>query len=87
MAILKWVQGTDVDWHYIAPGKPQQNDFIGSFDGKLRPSRQIALQSPAGQWMNASMKRSSARWPTPAIRWKNGRRTTAGADHTQHWAT
>ncbi|MBN9464674.1 MAG: transposase [Brevundimonas sp.] len=23
-------------WHYIAPGKPQQNDFVESFDGRLR---------------------------------------------------
>jgi len=36
MAILKWVQETGVDWHYIAPGKPQQNGFIESFNGKLR---------------------------------------------------
>ena len=36
MAILKSVQESDVDWHYIAPGKPQQNGFIESFNGKLR---------------------------------------------------
>ncbi len=36
MAILKWVQETGIDWHYIAPGKPQQNGFIESFNGKLR---------------------------------------------------
>ncbi|AML53775.1 integrase [Falsihalocynthiibacter arcticus] len=36
MAILKWVQKSDIDWHYIAPGKPQQNGFIESFNGKLR---------------------------------------------------
>lgn len=36
MAILKWVQDTGVDWHYIAPGKPTQNAFIESFNGKLR---------------------------------------------------
>ena len=36
MAILKWVQKTGVDWHYIAPGKPTQNAFIESFNGKLR---------------------------------------------------
>jgi putative transposase len=24
MAILKWVQDTGINWHYIAPGKPQQ---------------------------------------------------------------
>lgn len=27
MAILKWCQETKVGWHYIAPGKPQQNGF------------------------------------------------------------
>ena len=36
MAILKWVQKTGIDWHYIAPGKPTQNAFIESFNGKLR---------------------------------------------------
>ncbi len=36
MAILKWVQNTGIDWHYIAPGKPTQNAFIESFNGKLR---------------------------------------------------
>ena len=36
MTILKWVQETGIDWHYIAPGKPQQNGFIESFNGKLR---------------------------------------------------
>lgn len=27
-AILKWAGDNDVDWHYIDPGKPQQNGFI-----------------------------------------------------------
>ena len=36
MAILKWSQKSSVDWHYIAPGKPTQNAFIESFNGKLR---------------------------------------------------
>ena len=36
MAILKWVQDASIDWHYIAPGKPWQNGFIESFNGKLR---------------------------------------------------
>jgi len=36
MAILKWVQDNGLDWHYIQPGKPTQNGFIESFNGKLR---------------------------------------------------
>ena len=36
MVILKWVQDTGIDWHYIALEKPQQNGFIESFNGKLR---------------------------------------------------
>ena len=36
MAILRWSQKTGVEWHYIAPGKPQQNAFIESFNGRLR---------------------------------------------------
>jgi len=35
-AILKWANDNDVDWHYIDPGKPQQNAFIESFNGSLR---------------------------------------------------
>src|SRR5947207_7479877 len=36
MAILRWSQERRVEWHYIAPGKPQQNAFIESFNGRLR---------------------------------------------------
>jgi len=36
MAILRWCQDTGVEWHYIAPGKPTQNAFIESFNGRLR---------------------------------------------------
>ncbi len=35
-AILKWAKQNDVAWHYIDPGKPQQNAFIESFNGSLR---------------------------------------------------
>jgi putative transposase len=35
-AILSWAGETGVGWHYIAPGKPQQNGFIESFNGRLR---------------------------------------------------
>ena len=35
-AVLEWSNRSDVAWHYIAPGKPQQNGFVESFNGKLR---------------------------------------------------
>jgi putative transposase len=36
MAILRWSQTSGVDWHYVAPGKPTQNAFIESFNGRLQ---------------------------------------------------
>ena len=35
-AILAWTNRAGLDWHYIAPGKPQQNAFVESFIGRLR---------------------------------------------------
>ena len=35
-AILRWSQEQRVEWHYIAPGKPMQNGFVESFNGRLR---------------------------------------------------
>ena len=36
MAVLRWCQETGVEWHYIAPGKPTQNAFVESFNGRFR---------------------------------------------------
>ena len=35
-AILRWHEERGVLWHYIAPGKPQQNGFVESFNGRFR---------------------------------------------------
>jgi putative transposase len=35
-AMLKWTTLNGVDWHYIQPGKPMQNGFMESFNGRLR---------------------------------------------------
>jgi putative transposase len=35
-AILRWQEERGVEWHYIAPGKPMQNGFVESFNGRLR---------------------------------------------------
>jgi putative transposase len=36
MAVLRWCQEMRIEWHYIAPGKPTQNAFVESFNGRLR---------------------------------------------------
>jgi hypothetical protein len=36
IVMLKWMQANAVAWHYIAPGKPQQNAFFESLIGRLR---------------------------------------------------
>jgi putative transposase len=36
MAMLRWAHEHRIEWHYIAPGKPQQNAFVESFNGRLR---------------------------------------------------
>ena len=35
-AILAWQQERDIEWHYIAPGKPMQNGYVESFNGRMR---------------------------------------------------
>jgi putative transposase len=35
-AMLKWSEETRIAWHFIAPGKPMQNGFMESFNGRMR---------------------------------------------------
>ena len=35
-AILGWAKDHRVEWHYIAPGRPMQNGYIESFNGRMR---------------------------------------------------
>ena len=45
-AILTWADQSRVAWHDIAPGKPMQNAFIESFNGRLRDE---LLNRPSGR--------------------------------------
>jgi transposase InsO family protein len=35
-AVLAWCGELGVEWHYIAPGKPMQNGYVESFNGRMR---------------------------------------------------
>lgn len=35
-AVLAWCGELGVEWHYIAPGKPIQNGYVESFNGRMR---------------------------------------------------
>jgi len=49
MAILHWSQKMHTEWHYIAPGKPQQSAFVESFNGRAAgrtPERDAVRLAP-----------------------------------------
>ena len=75
-AILAWSQERRVAWHYIAPGKPTQNAFIESFNGRLRDEllnetlfRSLAhARAELERWRidyNHSRPHSRLGWQTP----------------------
>ena len=35
-AVLEWCGTAKIGWHYTAPGKPTQNAFVESFNGRMR---------------------------------------------------
>lgn len=76
-AILAWADQAHVEWHYIAPGKPMQNGFIESFNGRLRDellnemlfSSLSHARAGLAIWRadyNGSRPHSQLGWQTPA---------------------
>jgi len=59
-AILAWSQGHRIDWHYIAPGKPMQNGYVESFNGRMRDE---LLNESLFSSLNEARSRS-AQWAT-----------------------
>lgn len=57
-AIPEWQNETGVAWHYIAPGKPQQNGFVESFNARLRDE---LLNEEVFASLNEA-RRAIARW-------------------------
>lgn len=35
-AVLQWAQDKNIAWHYITPGKPTENGYTESLNGKIR---------------------------------------------------
>ena len=35
-AVLSWSEENKVEWNFIMPGKPMQNGFCESFNGRMR---------------------------------------------------
>ncbi|MBS1164781.1 MAG: family transposase [Proteobacteria bacterium] len=76
-AILTWAEKAVVEWHYIAPGKPMQNGFIESFNGRLRDellnetlfSSLAQARAALANWRadyNTSRPHTQIDWRTPS---------------------
>jgi len=76
-AILAWSAETRIEWHYIAPGKPMQNGYVESFNGRMRDEllneslffeladARLAIQSWVTDY-NSARPHSSLDYKTPA---------------------
>jgi len=72
-AILAWQEEHHVEWHYIAPGKPMQNGYVESFNGRFRD-----------ECLNASWFLSLAQARTTIEIWRcdyNGERPHSSLDY------
>ena len=76
-AVLAWCQHIGVEWHYIAPGKPQQNGFAKSFNGRLGgecPERTPVPNAGCGETDHRGMA-DRLQHRTPAQQpWRHGTR-------------
>ena len=72
-AMLAWCKDMNVNWHFIAPGKPMQNGFVESFNGRMRDA---LLNETLFFDLDHMPDRRSA----------NGPRTTICSARIRHWA-
>jgi putative transposase len=75
--MLAWCKETGIDWHFIAPGKPIQNAFVESFNGRMRDEFLNEMlffdlddaRSKVAVWVidyNGERPHSSLKYQTPA---------------------
>ena len=71
-AVLEWTNRPGVEWHYIAPGKPTQNAFVESFNGKFRD--ECLNEEVFTSLAEAAHRRSSRRmhYDQPESRYERG---------------
>ena len=76
-AILHWSSRHGIMWHYIAPGRPQENGYVESLNGKLRDeclnlhvllslSSTRSLLDKWRRYYNEERPHSSLRYLTPS---------------------
>jgi transposase InsO family protein len=76
-AMLAWCKEIGIDWHFIAPGKPIQNAFVESFNGRMRDELLNETlffdlddaRSKVAEWVadyNGQRPHSSLKYQTPA---------------------
>ncbi|MER8684927.1 DDE-type integrase/transposase/recombinase [Mesorhizobium sp. M1405] len=64
-AILAWSKDYRIEWHYIAPGKPMQNGYVESFNGRMRRPRPKRHRRMAGGRLQHRQAAFLARLPDP----------------------
>ncbi len=97
--ILQWAQENRIDWHYITPGKPNENGFTESLNGKVRDeclnehwfTTVAEAREILADWQhdyNTVRPHSSLNYRTPAEASAGLRqalaRTKPGACHAEH---
>jgi len=74
LAMLRWAVDRGVRLHHIAPGKPIQNAFIESFNGRLRDEclneYDFSSLADVRQILNAWRDRYNTARPHKALAWQ-----------------
>lgn len=98
-AVLQWAAEHGIEWHYITPGKPSENGFTESLNGKVRDEclnehwfgTVAEAREILADWQhdyNTVRPHSSLNYRTPAEASAGLRqaceRTKPGACHTEH---
>ena len=65
-AMLAWTHDNAIVWHFIAPGKPMQNGFCESFNGRMRD--ELLNESSSASIMPGQRSRTGSTIATSGVR-------------------